>query len=52
VLFLARRNTVRVLILRLAQGDGATQVASAELNPNAVSRAQPIATLVLKFYRQ
>ena len=52
VLFLARRNAVRVRILRLAQGDGTTQVASVELNPNAVSHIQPIATLILKFYRQ
>ena len=38
VLFLARRNAVRVRVLRLAQGDGATQVASVELNSNTVSR--------------
>ena len=51
VLFLARRNTVRVRVLHLAQGNGATQVASVELNPNAVSHFQSMATLVLKFYR-
>jgi hypothetical protein len=52
VLFLTRRNAVRVRVLRLAQGDGVTQVASVELNPNAVSRVRQMATLVLKSYRQ
>lgn len=52
VLFLARRNAVRVRILRLAQGDGATQVASVELNLNAVSCIKPMVALVLKFYRE
>ena len=41
VLFLARRDAVRVRVLRLAREDGVTQVASVELNSNGVSRIQP-----------
>lgn len=52
VLFLAQRNAVRVRILRLAQGDEATQVASVGLDLNAVSCIKPMVTLVLRFYRE
>lgn len=43
VLFLARRDTIRVRVLRLAQEDGITQVASVELDHNVVSHIQPMA---------
>lgn len=52
VLFLAQRNAVRVRILRLAQGDEATQVASVGLDLNVVSCIKPMVALVLRFYRE
>ena len=52
VLFLARRDAIRVHVLRLAQEDGVTQVVSMELNPNGVSHIQSVAASVLKLCRQ
>ena len=52
VLFLARRDAVRVRVLRMAREDGITQIASVELNSNVVSCIQPRATPVLKLRRQ
>jgi len=37
VLFLARRDVIRVRVLRLAREDGVTQIASMELNSDIVS---------------
>ena len=52
VLFLIRRDAIRVRVLRLAREDGITQVASVELNSNVVSRTQPRAASALKLCRQ
>lgn len=41
VLFLVRRDTIRVRVLRVDKGDGVVQIASVELASNAVSCTQP-----------
>jgi hypothetical protein len=52
VLFLVRRDAIRVRVLASSSGDGVTQIASVELNSDVVSRIQPKATSVLKLCRQ
>ena len=52
ILFLARRGVICVRILRLAQEDGVTHVASVELGSDLVSCTQPKATSILKLRRQ
>jgi len=52
VLFLARRDTIFVRVLRLAQEDGITHVASVGLGSNTVSRTHPKVTSALKLCRQ
>ena len=52
VLFLARKDAIRVRVLCIAREDGITQIASVELNSNVVSRIQPRDISALKVCRQ
>ena len=52
VLFLVRRDAIRVRVLRLGREDGVAQVASVELKSTVVSRIQSAVTSVLKLCRQ
>lgn len=52
VLFLVRRNVIRVRVLHLDQGDGVAQNASVELTSNIVSCIQPKASSFLIFLQQ